>query len=354
MLASVGAALSMNNDDGNSYGNGNSQGYDISGWQKALSNGKYDSTGDNDWDNYPMNQSLFWGDFRADYLGHSAQVKIYSPNNQSWIKLKIHKLEETNANGDPVRQISAFPSTNFQWVGPYQTMLGGVNATAIRFFTQLSVGKQTVNFSLTTFLVPKSITIVYGNRTLNITANSFKFNVDISAWPFLSLTDKLRFGVSLLSYRKPQLGAISNYTVQYYNYTKNGDRDDKDDGHHCPQKHLGFGSSLIQAPTFAIADGVAQNITVEVDMDGYAENTLNVNFLLPHYNSTLHYDPVIQSDDATTTTTSGSSSGSILSGGAIFGIVAACCAVVGVSGFFIYRRHKRMNKKVWLLGSVEN
>ncbi len=230
---------------------------------------------------------------RAIFDGTTPHVKFfYKANNSNFTtfyKLMFSSLNETDANGSLVKY-QRLETALWSHSGPIE-ITGENNATLINvnFTTILSVFAGTppvqydVPITIRAYLVLDEFAFDYANTTIIAAAGTFKFSVEIGAWPFESSDNQLELNVQLIS----NVNAVMNFDHSTGNLNATSDE--------------GIRLS-IENPDIAIADGNVTTITSAYRAMG---NMQFLSYVFGYFNESLEYDPIV---DMTTTSTDDSTS----------------------------------------------
>ncbi len=231
---------------------------------------------------------------RVIFDGTTPHVKFFYKANGSnfttFYKIMFSSLNETDANGSLVKyqRLETALWTNSEPI----EIIGENNATLINvnFTTILSVFSGTppvqydVPITIRAYLALDEFAFDYANTTIIAAAGSFKFTVEIGAWPFESPDNQLEFNVQLIS----NVNAVMNFdnTTGKLNATS-------DEGVRLS----------IDNPDVAIADG---NITAITSTYRKVGNMQFLSYVFGYFNESLEYDPIVDlsstsTDDSTST-----------------------------------------------------
>jgi len=268
------------------------------------------------------------GKLSVQYVGRSGQIKLFPEGSDSengtnnFMKIKWYKIEEVRPDGRKVKAVNNFASQDFQWGRPTEAMLGENKAMKVDLIASLGVQGVNVGFNVSTWLISEDTEVQNGNQTIAVEANSLKFTVSISGWPFADTANSLRFGA--------QINSAGNRLAE-------AEREE-DGGKIRSQK---FGAGQIRMATEAVVDGRNENITIDNTMSGSDLNMmLKVDWLFPYFQNTLVYDPSLSLN---TLETDSSASGTGLSPGATAAVIVAAIVLLilgTATGVSLWQRHK--------------
>ncbi len=230
---------------------------------------------------------------RAIFDGTTPHVKFFYKANASnfttFYKIMFSSLNETDANGGLVKY-QRLETALWTHSGPIE-ITDENNATLINvnFTTILSVFSGTppvqydVPVTIRAYLALDEIAFDYANTTIIAAAGSFKFSVEIGAWPFESPENQLELNVQLIS----NVNAVMNF--------------DQATGKMNATSEEGV-RMTIDNPDLAIADGNVTSITSTYRTVG---NMQFLSYLFGSFNESLEYDPIV---DLSASSTDGSTS----------------------------------------------
>eukprot|EP00455_Lapot_gusevi_P038718 TRINITY_DN433_c0_g2_i4.p1 TRINITY_DN433_c0_g2~~TRINITY_DN433_c0_g2_i4.p1 ORF type:complete len:283 (-),score=125.35 TRINITY_DN433_c0_g2_i4:72-920(-) len=220
---------------------------------------------------------------KVDFIGRSGQIRLYVGDDFD-VKIKWDKIQEVDALGNNVQNqvVNTFANTDFTWSAPSDVTVNGVRGTTTSLSTVFNVGTgrgTPVNFMVNTTVFQSSVTIQFGNETILVPQNSVKFTINMGAWPFVSTSNKLKFGAVLLSGGKKGPKAPKSKSGP-----KPGSR----------ERRVGFGIGLLDSASTALVDGVNMNVTTNVGAQ--TDNALSIEWVFPNFQRSLVYDPSMAVD----------------------------------------------------------
>jgi hypothetical protein len=232
------------------------------------------------------------GNTRIDYTGQSGQMKIYPANEVGFIQIKMDSLAETTASGGSTsNKITTFANQEFTWSTPTPVTRNGVDGMFTYFSATLS---NNAKFGLNTTIWVKDVVVSNGNQTITVPANTLKFDVDVTNWPFLATTNELSFGLSVAT---------------------KGDKGDAKRSEGASGSKVTVADGYIEAPSQCVADGVNKPAPLSISQNG--KNTILL-WKFPYFASTLRYDPIVNPQ------ASGGGIFSVAISALLFGLLAHC------------------------------
>ena len=199
--------------------------------------------------------------------------KIRESERKAFIMFTFNSLEEiefVHTAGPPNRIPNFAADRNLKFVGPISTP----NYTKISF-TGNPTNFPLCNISINTYLykLDKHIDITYGTLPLKIPKFAFKWEISIRNWPFKNVNNQLKL---TLDVNTPNAFKIGKEERGYKNISTAVD--------------AGFAKMLLNFPTYAIVDGMVENIWMDNSTD-------KMGFIFPHFADML-YDPIVSFDTA--------------------------------------------------------
>ena len=199
--------------------------------------------------------------------------KIRDSERKAFIMFSFNSLEEielVHTSGPPNKIPNFAADRNLKFIGPISTP----NYTKISF-----AGNPTLfplcNISINTYLykLDKHIDITYGNLPIRIPKFAFKWEISIKNWPFKNINNQLKL---TLDVNTPNSFKIGREERGYKNISTAVD--------------AGIAKMLLNFPTYAIVDGMQENIWMDNSTD-------RMGFIFPHFADML-YDPIVSFDTA--------------------------------------------------------
>ena len=199
--------------------------------------------------------------------------KIRDSERKAFIMFSFNSLEEielVHTSGPPNKIPNFAADRNLKFIGPISTL----NYTKISF-----AGNPTLfplcNISINTYLykLNKHIDITYGNLPIRIPKFAFKWEISIRNWPFKNINNQLKL---TLDVNTPNSFRIGREERGYKNISTAVD--------------AGLAKMLLNFPTYAIVDGMQENIWMDNSTD-------KMGFIFPHFADML-YDPIVSFDTA--------------------------------------------------------
>jgi hypothetical protein len=227
----------------------------------------------------------------VDFVGKSAKFKLYvnaSDPSSAFIMVSPGKIQELDATGRAVsqRSVNALASQHGDFTVQYDAVVPGsspsVRAAAVTLnYTAISFpgpkSGPTAALSMTFYLINTTTNVKYGNETLLVPSDAVKFTFSSSAWPFDDARNSLSVAFDLKSSddgNATTAGAMpGNATGQSFS----------------------IGQGVLDMPSTVIVDGQARNASVTLDSNG---NKQSVQVIMPHFSTSLVYDPVLTSSTA--------------------------------------------------------
>lgn len=197
--------------------------------------------------------------------------KIKESERKAFIMFTFNALEEIELvhTGGPPNRIPNFATDrNLKFIGPISTP----NYTKISF-----AGNPTnfplCNISINTYLykLDRHLEITYGTLLLRIPKFAFKWEISIRNWPFKNINNQLKL---TLDVNTPDRFQIGREERGYKNISTTVD--------------AGLAKMLLNFPTYAIVDGMQENIWIDNSTD-------KMGFIFPHF-ADMIYDPVVSFD----------------------------------------------------------
>ncbi|RLN78340.1 hypothetical protein BBJ28_00000514 [Nothophytophthora sp. Chile5] len=222
--------------------------------------------------------------------------------NGQFMRLTMSSIKEVGIDGSVVQSVETFNKTTSDWSEMVTSFINGVNVSSTSYVTTLTVGADAeVSFNLTASIFASNTTVAYGNQTVAVPVGGLKFTLDFSTWPFASADNTLTVAVKMES--KGKGGKAGKPTKKPHG---NGSGNST----HTAIERVDMGNGMfMDAPTTVIVDGVEAtvvNSSVVASVGG-----VEFQWVFPHFESTLHYDPVL-GEDSNSTSGSGSSSDTVL------------------------------------------
>lgn len=199
--------------------------------------------------------------------------KIRDSERKAFIMFSFNSLEEiefVHTSGPPNKIPNFAADRNLKFIGPISTP----NYTKISF-----AGNPTLfplcNISINTYLykLDKHIDITYGTLPIRIPKFAFKWEIAIRNWPFKNINNQLKL---TLDVNTPNSFRIGREERGYKNIST--------------AVEAGLAKMLLNFPTYAIVDGMQENIWMDNSTD-------KMGFIFPHFADML-YDPIVSFDTA--------------------------------------------------------
>ena len=199
--------------------------------------------------------------------------KIKDSDRKAFIMFSFNSLEEiefVHTSGPPNKIPNMAADRNLKFIGPISTS----NYTKISF-TGNPTNFPLCNISINTYLykLDKHIDITYGTLPIRIPKFAFKWEVAIRNWPFKNINNQLKLTLDM---NTPNSFRIGREERGYKNISTAVD--------------AGLAKMLLNFPTYAIIDGMQENIWMDNSTD-------RMGFIFPHFADIL-YDPVVSFDTA--------------------------------------------------------
>ncbi len=238
------------------------------------------------------------GNTRIVFEGGTPHVKFYfddgSTNFTTYYKIMFSSLNETTQDGDIVK---FWRLETAQWNHTEVLELTIDNSTVynVNFTTtiDLFVGNPAVEYQIpmkiNVYFFLGNATIEYANKSIDVTTGTFKYSVEMGAWPFESTNNTLQLEVEIISNVKARM----EYDSKTGKFTAESDE--------------GL-SMLINNEDIAILDEQATNISTSYIASG---TRTFISYEFPYFNQSMFYDPTISlsaSTESTTSTTTSTSS----------------------------------------------
>jgi hypothetical protein len=224
-----------------------------------------------------------------DFFGHAGQIRLWTLDGAHNIVMKFLKLQEVTPAGVVVAQAKNFDTDDFIWtrVGPGLNW----NVNFIEFLLknnelqiQTAAGNNfNVQFQVDTFIFLAAMNATFAGEKISAKKGQIKWQVQVNNWQFQNTSNKLRYGVQLLSdsfanntaFNKldPVPATVSSFA-------------------------LAFGKGELIVPRVALVDNKAVNITANIL---YEAGQLTVQWDFPA-GATILYDPVMATSDLIVTT----------------------------------------------------
>lgn len=208
------------------------------------------------------------------------------------INLALSRLEEIDATSKVVVKADNFNQSNGLWTDFMQTQSNNVSVRSTMYATTLKVNGTltTIAFALTTSIYATNSTAMNGNQSLTVPAGGLKFTVMVSGWNFKATTNKLRFAIAIKAKGR---GVNATTLARLQLKLKSGAE--------ASVNRVDFGEGMfMDAPSNAVLDGVDKNVSITITTTG---NLTECVWIFPSFKKSLHYDPVISSDNTTTVST---------------------------------------------------
>ncbi|GAB9477144.1 hypothetical protein Gpo141_00014206 [Globisporangium polare] len=207
------------------------------------------------------------------------------------INLALSRLEEIDSTSRVVVKADGFNQSNGLWTEFMQTSINNVSMQSTMYATTLKVNGTltTIAFALTTSIFATNTTVKNGNQSLSVPAGGLKFTLSVAGWNFKNTTNKLRFAIAVKAKgRGVNATAPANPVIK------------KKNGTEASVDRIDFGEGMfMDAPSNAVLDGVDTNISASLMTSGTLTEYI---WVFPSFKKSLHYDPVIGSDNTTMTT----------------------------------------------------
>jgi hypothetical protein len=220
--------------------------------------------------------------YEVSLVGASGKLRLTHLHTDRWVQLAWSKLEEVDTNGNVVKKVNNFASINdFAWSAPHETTVDGLDAITSTIAGNVQIGNQgsgaqTAYFALTIYTFQTTVFITTGATAVIVPHNTIKFNIICNDWPFESQSNRLNFGVTLMSHKAANVQHNETSVNAMYDSNLLALR----------SKVVTFGDGGIISPPLAVLDGVDKNITISV-----TDNELKWSF--PAFVETLLYDPIL-------------------------------------------------------------
>jgi len=190
-------------------------------------------------------------------------------------------------------QLANLSNASVSWQEPYETVYGGLNCTQTNFSLTFLVTDTQVSMDFRAYIFHEDGNLTFDgiDDYIPVRRGALKYGFTIYNWPFVADTDSLYFNIILKG-----SGKRLNIST---------DSDAPKSG------ALNVGAAQLRAPTWAIVDGVEQDISLGYHLiaDDNNETKIGITFAFPNFQDTLVYDPDITiTTDMGTTSDSGSSS----------------------------------------------
>jgi len=212
------------------------------------------------------------------YIGRAPKFQIFprrikDSERKAFIMFSFNSLDEielVHTSGPPNKIPNFAADRNLKFIGPISTP----NYTKISF-----AGNPTLfpscNISINTYLykLDKHVDITYGNLPIRIPKFAFKWEISIKNWPFKNINNQLKL---TLDVNTPKSFKIWREERGYKNISTAVD--------------AGLAKMLLNFPTYAIVDGMQENIWMDNSTD-------KMGFIFPHFADML-YDPIVSFDTA--------------------------------------------------------
>eukprot|EP01084_Bolivina_argentea_P309116 534645_1 len=264
-----------------------------------------------------------YDDWRVDYIGKSTQFRIYNPcDDDQFLKIKMTGLTEYDSNGKKTRnKVTGFASTDWSWwnADGVNTEYNGYKVIKNTFTANNIIRNSNAGFELTTYIFKEDAVI--NNNATNIDANSLKWNVKITDWPFENDNNHLELCINLMTN-----GNMDNSTD-----------DDSENGQ--------WKAGEFEMQTFDSADCGNGEIGVNVtDTEkGSGENQRNFCFTFGVCTETeIFYDPIVtppfNGKDSGVNVSNYSNNIGVIAG-LIFGVLAVIAAI-GLTWWFVNNKKR--------------
>jgi hypothetical protein len=217
------------------------------------------------------------GDMSVQFVGSSAQFKVFKTGAKDFFKVKFGKIAELEADGKQKRSIS-LPSQPIDYTVAAGELGDADNVTTITMAMNTDLGGAgscsggLAVLNITVYIVPTDVEVPYGNSTIQVKSRSIKFDVSSSAWPFCSTDNSLSVQMTLVNRVSTSKGKSSRM--------RGGG------------KKVTLGPASMDMPEIAIIDGVQEDINITVAPNGKA-----LQLIFPYFSESLNYDPTVGLDD---------------------------------------------------------